>query len=76
MKPLSVGLAWGHVVCYRNGLLGEVHALIYHGWAEVGHVRCVGKGGGRLKVGEYAGAGLVGFFRIALYVMIGGVGAE
>jgi hypothetical protein len=43
------------------------------GWAEVGNVRCVSKDGGRL---EYAGAGLVGFFCIALCVMIGCVGAE
>jgi hypothetical protein len=46
------------------------------GWAKICHVRGVGEGGGRLEVGEYASAGLVGFFRIALYVMVGGVGAE
>ena len=45
-------------------------------WAEVGDVGCVSKGGSRLEVGEYADAGLVGFFCIALYVMIGCVGAE
>jgi hypothetical protein len=46
------------------------------GWAEVGNVWCVSKGGGRLEVGEYAGAGLVGFFCVALCVMVGCVGAE
>ena len=46
------------------------------GWAEVGDVRCFSEGGGRLEVGEYAGAGLVGFFCIALCVVIGCVGAE
>ena len=46
------------------------------GWPEVGNVWCDSKGGGRLEVGEYAGARLIGFFCVALCVMVGCVGAK
>ena len=92
MEPKSVGLAWGHVVDVWAvvGVVGSVRSArlsttactisfvleATDGWAEVGNVGCVSKGGGRLEVGEYAAADLVGFFCIALYIMIGCVGAE
>ena len=92
VEPLSVGLAWGHVVdvwavvgvvkLVGSARLSTAACAISFvleatdGGAEVGNVGCVGEGGGRLEVGEYAGSSLVGFFCISLYVMVGCVGAE
>ena len=80
-----LGSCYGCLDCCRSGLIGEVHALFYHlacdsvrtgGDRWLGRGWCVNKGGGRLEVGEYAGAGLVGFFCVALCVMVDCVGAE
>jgi hypothetical protein len=91
-EPMSEGLAGGHVMdvgavvdlirlMRSAGFSTAAGAIVFvleatHGGAEVSDVGCVSEAGGCLKVGEYAGAGLVGFFCIALGIMIGCIGAE
>ena len=51
-------------------------AFVLEATHAVSNVGCVSEAGGCLEVEEYAGAGLVGFFCIALGIMIGCIGAE